>query len=426
MRFIFEDEAFEFEALHVAGLAGDAGADIGEVLATTAQIGEGDEDGWAAAWRATAERTARRGEDSLAAGDQVSAREAFFRASSYYHSAEFFRRKEPTGDAALLDLSRRSRAAFATAAGLLATPFREVAIPYDGGELPGDLFLADDSGVPRPTIVYTSGATSTREEGYFVIGAAALRRGYHFLAYDGPGQGSMIREKGVPIRPDWENVLGRVVDYALTVPEIDPDEIVQFGYGLGGHLVARYASRDHRSAALVLNDGMTTFYASFPAIPEHLLELIEEGRDDEAVPMLDVLMKEDTFVRWKLHNGRWVFGAPTAAEYVRSTAHYTLTAEDIAGIRTPALVLEGDGETGFAGQATSFAHAMTAPVRHVVMRSADGAGRHRRDGAMAALQQTVFNHLGQTLRRGVTDRRNAGCLRSRVRPPAVSPSPGRG
>ena len=35
-------------------------------------------------------------------------------------------------------------------------------------------------------------------------------RGYNFLAYDGPGQGAMIREDKVPYRPDWENVLGPV------------------------------------------------------------------------------------------------------------------------------------------------------------------------------------------------------------------------
>ena len=76
------------------------GADIGEVIVTTAQIPEGDEDAWTAAWKATAERTAHRGEDSLEAGDPVSAREAFFRASSYYRSAEFYRRQDPLNDPA--------------------------------------------------------------------------------------------------------------------------------------------------------------------------------------------------------------------------------------------------------------------------------------------------------------------------------------
>jgi hypothetical protein len=52
--------------------------------------------------------------------------------------------------------------------------------------LPAYLFLVDDSGAARPTVIYTSGYDSTREESYYAIAAAALRRGYNVLAFDGP------------------------------------------------------------------------------------------------------------------------------------------------------------------------------------------------------------------------------------------------
>lgn len=109
MSFIFKVEAFKFETLRAAGFAGDAGADIGEVIVTTARIPEGDEDAGTTAWRSIAERIAERGEASLEVGDRVSAREAFSRASSYYRSAEFYRRKDPLNDPAVLELSRLSR-----------------------------------------------------------------------------------------------------------------------------------------------------------------------------------------------------------------------------------------------------------------------------------------------------------------------------
>ncbi|MFJ2399398.1 MULTISPECIES: alpha/beta hydrolase family protein [unclassified Streptomyces] len=397
MEFIFKDEAFKFETLRAAGFAGDAGADIGEVIVTTARIPEGDEDAWTAAWKATADRIAQRGQVSLEIGDPVSARESFFRASSYYRSAEFYRRKDPRNDPQVLELSRLSKDYLVRAGILLDGPFREVAIPYEGREMPGYLFLVDDSGEPRPTVVYTNGFDSTREEGYFVIGAAALRRGYNFLAYDGPGQGWMIREKNVPYRPDWENVLGPVVDYALTVPEIDSDRIVHFGYSLGGYLVARYAAYDHRSAAIVCNDGMTTFYASYPPIPADTLQLIEEKRDEEAIPLLEEMIKDDTNARWGLQNGVWVNGVENFAEYVRSTADYTLTDNDIHKIQTPVLLLEGEDDKVFAGQATKVAEELRAPHEHIVMHDADGAGQHCHEGAMFQLHQTVFNFLARTL-----------------------------
>lgn len=43
-------------------------------------------------------------------------------------------------------------------------------------------------------------------EGWFAIGAAALARGYNFLAFDGPGQGAAIRRQHLYFRPDWEHV----------------------------------------------------------------------------------------------------------------------------------------------------------------------------------------------------------------------------
>jgi pimeloyl-ACP methyl ester carboxylesterase len=395
--FLFKDEAFKFETLRAAGFASDAGADIGEVIVTTAQIPEGDEDAWTAAWSATAERIAQRGAASLEVGDRVSAREAFLRASSYYRSAEFYRRKDPLNDPQVLELSRLSKHYLVKAGGLMDGPFAEVTIPYADGEIPGYLFLVDASGQPRPTVIYTNGFDSTREESYFVIGAAALRRGYNFLAYDGPGQGWMIREKKVPYRPDWENVLDPVVDYALTVPEIDNDKIVHFGYSLGGYLVARYAAHDHRSAAIVCNDGMTTFYASYPPIPAPVLRLVEEKRDDEAIPLLEAMMKDDTNARWGLQNGVWVNGVANIAEYVRSTADYTLTDSDIQKIQTPVLLLEGEDDKVFAGQTAHVAAVLQAPHEHVVMRSADGAGAHCHEGAMYLLHQTIFNYLAKTL-----------------------------
>jgi dienelactone hydrolase len=342
------------------------------------------------AWLASAVRTARLGEEALEAGDLVSAREAFLRASDHYRAAAASRSEDP----AALGVSRCAKDYFCRAGELLDGPFTEVSIPYEDGEMPGYLFLVDDSGTVRPTVVYTGGFESTCEEGYALIGAAALKCGYHFLAYDGPGQGAMVREKRIPFRPDWENVLGPVVDYALSVPEIDGDELVLFGAGLGGHLVARHAVHDHRSAAVIHDGGMTTFYASWPQLPEAILELIEEEHDDEATALLETLVNEDPEVRSRLRYGRWSFGARSTPDYVRKTAEYTLTANDVQAIRTPVLVLEAEDETAFAGQASNFARAMTAPVHHVVLRSAAAAGRHGQEAA-SVLHRAVFDFLAK-------------------------------
>lgn len=142
---------------------------------------------------------------------------------------------------------------------------------------------------------------------------------------------------------------------------------------------------------------MTTFYASYPPIPAPVLRLVEEKRDDEAIPLLEAMMKDDTNARWGLQNGVWVNGVANIAEYVRSTADYTLTDSDIQKIQTPVLLLEGEDDKVFAGQAAHVAAVLQAPHEHVVMRSADGAGAHCHEGAMYLLHQTIFNYLAKTL-----------------------------
>src|SRR2546421_3926645 len=325
MKFLFDNESFSFETLRSAGFAAYGGADLGEVLATAGDIGEGDEAGWHQAWKATAQRVAEIGEQALASGHRVSAREALLRASNYYRTAADFLLEKPATDPEMTWLSAGQHDTFAAAAALFGTPVQAVSIPYEDTTLPAYLFLVDDSGAARPTIIYNSGYDSTREESYFVIAAAALRRGYNVLAFDGPGQGAALRQQKLVMRPDWEAVVTPVVDYALTRGEIAADKIVLFGYSLGGYLVARAAAFEHRIAALVLDDGIHDFHAAFASnLPPFLGSWIEESRDDVAVPVLTMLTAANTEVRWGLRNGMWVFGADSFADLIRRVREYTL------------------------------------------------------------------------------------------------------
>ncbi|MFD8757198.1 alpha/beta hydrolase family protein [Kitasatospora sp. NPDC059577] len=397
MRFLYEDESFSFEALRAAGFANDGGADLGEVLTTVRNIAEGDEEAWLREWKKTAQRVHAIGTRALTAGHRVSAREALLRASNYYRTAEFYRRDDPAHDPEAKTLSTLSRETFATAASLMDTPVEAVRIPYEDTSLPGYLFLVDDSGTPRPTVVFTSGFDSTLEEAYFVIGAAALRRGYNVLAYDGPGQGAALREQGLVLRPDWEAVVTPVVDYALTRPEVDPDRLALLGYSLGGYLTARAAAHEHRLAALVLDDGLYDYHdAHTRVMPPFLREWIEAGRDDLANPVAGLLMQGSTQLRWALRNGVWVFGADSVADYIRRTAAYTL--DGVAHlIDCPTLVLDAEDDQFFRGQPQRVRAALTCPHILITLPEAEGAGEHCHMGAMSRFQQVTFDWLDTTL-----------------------------
>ncbi|WP_412543639.1 alpha/beta fold hydrolase [Longispora sp. K20-0274] len=397
MRFLFDDESFSFETLRTAGFGYYGGADLGEVLVTAREIPEGDEDAWYDRWRATAARVHALADEALAGGHRVSAREALLRASNYYRTAEFYLRDDPFSDPRAKELSALSRDTFATAAGLFDTPVRAVAVPYGDTTLPGFLFLVDDSGAPRPTVVFTSGFDSTLEEAWFAVGAAAVRRGYNCLAYDGPGQGAALREQRLTFRHDWEAVLTPVVDYALTRPEIDPDRIAVMGYSLGGFLVARAAAFEPRIAALVLDGGLYDYHdANIRKLPPFLADWVLSSRDDLAEPVIALMTTVNTGVRWALRNGIWTFGASSASDYLRRTRDWTLAG--IADrIGCPTLVFDPENEHFFPGEPRRVYDALTCPKTLVHFPEAEGGGEHCSFGAGGMLHQRMFDWLDTTL-----------------------------
>jgi hypothetical protein len=80
---VLDDPYFDAQWLRTAGHSGAGGAELGECLAVAGAIRGSDIESWYAAWLAMGERVLARAEESRAAGRDVSAREAYLRASNY-------------------------------------------------------------------------------------------------------------------------------------------------------------------------------------------------------------------------------------------------------------------------------------------------------------------------------------------------------
>ncbi|MGK5550741.1 alpha/beta hydrolase family protein [Actinomadura kijaniata] len=246
-------------------------------------------------------------------------------------------------------------------------------------------------------MVFTSGFDSIVEEAYFAVAAAALRRGYNCLAYDGPGQGAVLREQRLFFRPDWEAVITPVLDYALARPEVHPDRIVLYGYSFGGHLVPRAAAFDHRAAALVLDGGIYSYFdATTRLLPPWLLHWILDGRDVEAEHVLSMVMAHNTSLRWALRNGVWTFGADSIADYGRRSRAYTLDGV-VQQITTPALIFDPDDDAFFNGEPARLHQALNSPSTLITLPKAEGAGEHCAYGGRSTLHQHMYDWLDQTL-----------------------------
>ncbi|MFF5476136.1 alpha/beta hydrolase family protein [Streptomyces sp. NPDC012935] len=396
MKFLFDDPAFDYQALRTAGYADYGGAQLGEVVAVASRIPNGDTEAWRHQWASLAEGAHRLGTAALGEGRRDDARAALLRAHNYYRTAEFFQR-DNARDPEALRLMRLSRETFADAAQLMDRPPEFVRIPYEDTSLPGYLYRADDSDEPRPMVIHHGGLDSTLEEGYFFVAAAAIAHGYDCLCFEGPGQGSVLRDQGLAFRADWENVVTPVVNHALSLPGVDPDRLVLAGTSLGGLLAVRAAAFEHRLAGCVAHDAVWQL-GDVVALPPFVLEWVEQGHDDFANPVMWGIAAQQTFTRWMLRQALWTFDAETPAQLLRRLPAFALS--DVIGqVRCPVLVLDAEEDLFFTGleHAKKVYTGLNSPKTLHVFTADEGGGAHCHSGAMRLFHDRLFSWLLETL-----------------------------
>jgi pimeloyl-ACP methyl ester carboxylesterase len=308
---------FWYETLRSMSHIAYGGADFGEVVSTGERITEGDYASWYTEWIATADRVSDEARKALEAGHKVSARDGFLRASNYYRSAEFFlhgKECDPRHDHAY----DRSVECFKAAAALYTTPRIEpVEIPYENTTLPGYMYRVDGSGTPRPTLIMHNGFDGTAEELHFFGAMAGVERGYNVLVFDGPGMPGPRHHQNMVFRPDWENVVTPVVDFAQTLPDIDNHRIALLGVSMGGILAPRAAAFEHRLAALIAVDGLydlgQTSVRNIPGTRQEAEQLLRAKAAPELDAAFEQIMAKDPIARWAVNHGMYVMGVDTPA-----------------------------------------------------------------------------------------------------------------
>lgn len=391
--FFKSNEAFSYEALRAAGYSNYGGADLGEVVAVCSQIRAGNEQDWQREWQKAAERAVSHAEQSQAARNRQSAFHGYLRASNYFRTAEFFRRENVEQDSISHFLYENSEKAFTAAMALSPFSYESITIPYEETSLPGYLVCPDSTQKPRRTIIFNGGYDSTMSEGWFAIGAAALERGYNFLAFDGPGQGAALRRQQLHFRPDWEKVLTPVVDYALSRGEIDSNALIIFGWSMGGYLVARGATQEHRANTIILDDGVYDFGSAFRVHqPSFIQALLDKRLDSVYNWILHCVQSFSTGIRWAMYNGKWTFGVKSPAELMRTVSKYTL--EGIChDIVTPCLILDAENDHFLKGQPEILRRNLRCENQLVSLRVDEGGDTHCHQGAFFRLHQVVFDFL---------------------------------
>ncbi|MBN2733409.1 MAG: alpha/beta fold hydrolase [Methanomicrobiaceae archaeon] len=404
---IFTDQEFAFELQRTLGASYSGEADIGECLATASRIKEGDFESWYNEWKKTADNFKTAGDKSLAAGHRVSAMESYYRAATYYRTAEFFLHGNPA-DPRIVETWELSRDSFCDALALDVIPYEIVVIPYENTTLPGYFYKVDDSGIERPLLIIQTGFDGCQEElhPYAVEG---IRRGYNVLTFEGPGQGEVIRVQHIPFRFDWENVIIPVVDYAVSRPDVDEDRIALWGISLGGYLAPRGAAYEPRITALIADAGtydvgqnllktlQKSGEASANMTEKELQEWLQTDPADFNAGIYDA-MEQDTGTRWLNENGMFVFDVSSPAQFWAKWMDFSLKGIT-TNIRCPTLVTAGTADKFDPDgmQAKELYNHLTCDSNLMIFSDKYGAGAHCQLGAFAQSFAAKFNWLDDTM-----------------------------
>ncbi|TDH61114.1 alpha/beta fold hydrolase [Dankookia rubra] len=400
MAALFRDALHEAFGSWPLGYVPYGGADVGEVRAVAEAIGDGGDDRYHAAWTAAAARLQAEADAALANGHAGSARELYLRASAF-HAASYHPLYGAPADPRLLDAFRRQVAAFDRGLALGPHPVRPQRIPFGDLALPAYLIpAAGHEAEVRPLVILTNGYDGTVTDMYFASAVAASRRGYHALLFDGPGQGAMLYEQGVPLRPDWETVVAAVVDFALAQPLVDLRRIALSGWSLGGHLAPRAASGEHRIAALIADPGTWSIADGFRAAFRRMFGLPPEavrdlGALDQAIiDRADAAIRGDRELNWKVvQRGFWVHGVDTLRDYLASAERFTMQGR-AALIRCPTLITQAEDDALAAG-AGAFLEALRCPKTLLRFTAAEGAGGHCEMQNRSLLNRRVLDWLDE-------------------------------
>ena len=399
--FLFEkDETFWYETLRSFGHIAYGGADFGEVVVTAQRIRGGDYDSWHDEWRLTADRVAAEAQQSLAAGRNVSARDAFFRASNYYRSAEFFLHGNPA-DARINAAYDRSVECFRAAVRLTDGAIEPVRIRYEGTSLPGYFYrAAGKGGKRRPTVVMHNGFDGSVEEMHYVAAAALAERGYNVLSFDGPGQPGPMHREGLVLRPDWERVVGPVLDHVLARPDVDAQRVALLGNSLGGVLAPRAAAFEPRIRALIALDGIYDMGMKTLPMFGGQREVARRVLTAPSAPDIDKALAQmsahDAQARWAFGHGAWVTGKGTARGYLSTLLDYHVADGVAERIQCPTLVCAAANDMFFKGQPEMLYAHLTCPKTFLSLDDTLGAGAHCHAGAQRLAMARIGDWLDAT------------------------------
>ena len=387
----FKDQTYNFEAIRVLSDTSPVGGDLADVTLAVAKVKTGDAESWYAAWSEQGDRVA-----ALAAQtkDPISKGNALLRAHTYYRSAEFF--LDPH-DPKRPGIWKKNLTAFYSGLDALSVNYERISVPYGPDHHLNAVYFPGGQGAEtKPLIVVVGGFDSTMEELYLHFVSAAHLRGYSVLIYEGPGQGSVLRDQGLTFIADWEKPNSAVLDTFLA-HHPKPQKIVLLGESLGGYLAPRAAAFDTRIDGVIAYDAL---YNAGELAKRHVPPFVYWLRDHNYTGILKLLSyrPQSPGSEWAAKNGMWTFGLSNPLAVADAMQTMTI-APVVDRIHADVLLMGGTNDHFTPNDEIDKVKAGLTNARSVtsvVFDHASGGAEHCQLGAQSLWQATVFDWIAKT------------------------------
>jgi hypothetical protein len=201
------------------------GLDPADVREAMGNIKTTDNDEWAAAFSAIADRYMAEGK-SLQSSNPAKADADYIRAWRVYS----FARWPVPASAGKKRAYEKALEAFLAHAKMMDPPLEVVRIPFENSEIVGYMRLPKNAKGPVPVVIAISGLDSRKEDLSENFGVV-LNSGIGFIGVDSPGTGQ------APIKASEtaERMFSKVIDYLQTRPEVDKTRIGMDGQSFGAY-----------------------------------------------------------------------------------------------------------------------------------------------------------------------------------------------
>ncbi len=215
------------------------------------------------------ERIARAADE---AGDSLTARDIYHAAAGIYHTGQHAIFTDDNPDKRMIH--DRLEACYERICALNDYPLERVEIPWEGKQIQG-LFHMLPGRPKAPACIFLPGMDMCKETGIDPANNPFLKRGFHVLVIDGPGQG-VSNLRGIKVTHDnYERAASACVTWLTQRPEVDAERIVSCGFSMGtfwntrlfaidkriraaGGLAACYCTKDHPFSIQMETGGLRT------------------------------------------------------------------------------------------------------------------------------------------------------------------------